>query len=364
MQEVEEVRITKNDESYSPAIAGAVAAAEAWLKAACAMAKRFPRDMDKVRDKILLECRRPDFARGRYNPETKRFEGGARYSKPVGNSKVKGFSVRFAEAAVQAMGHIHTNIQTLAETDEFRKIEVRVWDSQNMNSFADEATIPKTIERKSIPKERMGDVVRTRHNASGDILYIIRAEEGDLLNVVNAAKSKSFRNSGLRHVPGWLLAECERVIAETSGKEDSRDPEQAKREIFDAFSALGVSVEQIKEYLGHDAAKLEPKEMTELRELYTAIRDGETTMKSVFSAREESAKESNGKGTAGLKERLGVKTISEEQARVLTDAAATSGWKPLEFIAGLSKRFGVDVPGKLKDSQFQEAMTWVNGGTQ
>lgn len=352
MQEVEEVRITRNEESYSPAIAGAVAAAEAWLKAACAMAKRFPRDMDVVRQNILKECERPQFA------------AVAMYSKPVGNTKVTGLSIRFAEAMMQAMGHIHTTNQTLADTEEFRKIEIRVWDADRMNSHADEATVTKTIERKSVPKERMGEVVRTRHNASGDILYIIRAEEGDLLNTVNAAKSKSMRNAGLRLIPGWLLDECKQTILETMRKKDAKDPDKSKRELFDAFVDLGVTAAQIKQYLGHENSTLQPAELADLRLLYTAIKSGETTIHAVFAAREESAKESNGKGTAGLKERLGVKTISEEQARVLTDAAATSGWKPLEFIAGLSKRFGVDVPGKLKDSQFQEAMTWVNGGTQ
>lgn len=365
-QEVDsETRITKNEETYSPAIAGQVAAAEAWLKAACAMAKKFPRDIDMVRDNILRECRRPDFARGRYNEKTKKWEGGARYAKPVGGGNVTGFSVRFAEAAVQALGHIHTTNETLAENEDFRKIQVRVWDAQTMNSFADEATIPKTIERKFVPKERMGDVVRTRHNASGEILYVLRAEEPDMLNIANSGKSKSFRNSALRCIPGWLLAECEQVIKETVTKEDSKDPDATKRQIFDSFSGLGVNAETLKKYLGHDAAVLQPEELANLRDLYTAIRDGETTIQAVFAQREEAAKEKgeNGKGMAGLKDKLKPtdRELNKSEVQSLLGASERSGWRAIDFSRAVDKKFfcGID---ELKVSQLEEALNLANGG--
>lgn len=269
-----------------------VAAAEAEVKAQCAMAIKFPRDLDVVREKLLKECKRPSFAES------------SRYAKPIGNKKVTGFSVRFAEAAIAAMGHIHTTIKTLAETPEYRKIEIRVWDAQNMISYADEATVEKTIERHSIPKGQ--EYVRTRLNTSGDLLYIIRATEDDLLNKVNSAKSKSIRNSGLRMVPGWLLDECENAIAETSRKSDAADPDAAKKQIFDAFAQLGVSVDDIKKYLGHEAATLQPAELQGLRELFVAVRDGETTLAAIFRQREEESASAppSGKGTKALKEKL------------------------------------------------------------
>ncbi len=317
MSEIDtEVRLTKNEESYSPAIAGAIAAAEAWLKAVCAMAVKFPRDMDKVRQNILRECERPAFA------------ALAMYAKPVGGGKVTGLSIRFAEGMMQAMGHIHTTTQTLAETDEFRKIELRVWDAQTMNSHADEATIQKTIERKSVPKERMGEVLRQRHNASGEILYIIRAEEGDMLNQVNAAKSKSMRNAGLRLIPAWLLDECKQAIKDTMNKKDAKDPDKSKRELFDAFVDIGVTVEQIKRYLGHDNATLQPAELDDLRKLYTAIKTGETTMKAIFDVREESAKEPapDAKGTNGLKQRM----AATQQPLQPTEQASDDAQPPQE----------------------------------
>lgn len=283
------------DSSYTPSALAAMAEAEAWVKAVCAMAIRFPRDIDVVREKLLKECRRPSFAKT------------ARYSKPIGQSRVNGFSIRFAEQAVASMRHIHVSSRTLAEDEKSRKIEITVWDAQEMVSYADEVTISKTLERKSIPKGQ--EYVGTRLNTKGELLYIIPATEDDLLNKVNAAKSKSIRNSGLRLIPGWLLDECNHEVQKTLNAEDAKDPDKAKREILDAFAGIGVSAEVLKEYLGHDLTN-QPAEIQELRALYSAVRDGETTVGAILEARKsvpppaDAPTDSPKSGVAALKAKL------------------------------------------------------------
>ena len=351
-QEIEtEVRITKNEETYSPAIAGQVAAAEAWLKAACAMAVKFPRDIDKVRQNLLRECERPSFAKS------------ALYAKPIGGGKVTGLSIGFDEGAVAAMGHLHVTTTTLAENDEWRKIEVKVWDAQSMISYADEVTIQKTIERKSIQKGQ--EVIRTRPNSKGEINYIIRAEEADLLNTVNAAKSKSIRNSGLRCVPGWLLDECKKAVDETMHKADAQDPDKAKRELYDAFADIGVTVDHLKKYLKHENPTLQPAELQDLRKLYTAIKTGETTMQAIFEVREEAEKEKNGngKGMAGLKDKLGAndRVLNKSEVQSLLQASERSGWRSMDFSMAIDKKFGCSID-VLPVSKLDAALTLANGG--
>lgn len=333
-----------------------VAAAEAEVKAMCAMAIKYPRDLDVVRQKLLRECKRPSFAQS------------ALYAKPVGGGKVTGLSIRFAEAAIASMGHIHTSIKTLAESDEYRKIEIRVWDAQNMVSYADEATIEKTIERRSIAKGQ--EYVRMRVNKSGDPLYIIRATEDDLLNKVNSAKSKSIRNSGLRMVPGWLLDECKQTVSATTRNEDASDPDAAKRKIFDSFAEIGVSAEDIKKYVGHSAEKLEPAELDDLRQLFVAVRDGETTLRAIFKQREGEASEAgestSGKGTSALKDRLKQKSDPLIPAKLVKDigkASEDAGWTPMAFRGMLKEKFGIDNETQIKASQFDDVMRIVQGGT-
>lgn len=351
-----------SDVVYSPQTSALVAQADAEIRAMCAMAVKFPRDLDKVREKILRECKRPSFA------------ATAMYAKPIGGIKVTGLSVRFAEAAIGAMQHIHVTTRTLAETNEWRKIEARVWDAQNMTSYADESTIEKTIERKSIPKGQQ--YLKTRVNRQGELLYIIPATEDDLLNKVNSAKSKSIRNSGLRLIPGWLLDECKGMIATTMRNADAADPDTAKRQLFDAFSEHGVTVEQLKRYIGHEAEKLEPAELDDLRKVYVAIRDGETTMKAIMEQREgESGGSPSGdnketlKGTESLKQRLQAKgnpqtaadnnpsrLITESECKRMLDLAEIRGWKGKPLAEMLKGSYGVTRIQDLTLAQYNDFM--------
>ena len=245
---------------------------QAEIQAACVMAERNPRDWDVVREKILKECKRSSFA------------AVARYKIP---NRGEGFTIRFAEAAMQASKHIHVAMRTIWEDDEIRKLLVKVWDAQEMVSFTDEITIEKTIERRSIDKSQ--EVIRTRKNKAGDLLYVIAANEDELLNKVNAAKSKSMRTNGLRLIPGWILDEALHAVRDTQELADKQNPDAAKQKLLDAFGELGVNVASLKKFIGHDAMTLTPKELQELRALYASIHDGETTMHAVLEDIEKEA---------------------------------------------------------------------------
>lgn len=238
---------------------------QAEIQAACIMAERNPRDWDVVRERLLKECKRSSFA------------AVARYKIP---NRGEGFTIRFAEAAIQASKHIHVTTRTIWEDEEVRKLLVKVWDAQEMVSFTDEITIEKTVERRSIDKSQ--EVIRTRKNKAGDLLYVISATEDDLLNKVNSAKSKSMRTSGLRLIPGWIQDQALQAIKATMRAEDEANPDAAKQKLFDSFGDLGVHVEQLKTFLGHDAQTLTPRELQELRALFASIHDGETTMHAVL----------------------------------------------------------------------------------
>ena len=97
---------------------------------------------------------------------------------------------------------------------------------------------------------------------------------------------RSIRTLGLRLIPGDLLDEAMDAVAETLRNRDAQDPDAAKRRLFDAFSTMGVSAEQLKEYLGHKADVLNPKELADLRGLFAALRDGETTWREIMDARQ------------------------------------------------------------------------------
>lgn len=253
----------------------AVAAAEqarAVVEARSIMALRRPRDLDQARVKLLKDACRPAFA------------AVAVYRRPVGDGKAaEGPSIRFAEAAMRAMGNIYVEAPTVYDDDAQRIIRVSASDLESNVTFSKDVTLKKTMERKTL---KDGDTpISARTNSQGRTTYLLPATE-DALRVKEAAEvSKAVRTLILRLVPGDLVDEALRQVRSTLADKDARDPDGARKDIADAFADLGVMPAALKEYLGHDLATCSPAELADLRGVYAAIRDGESTWHEVLSNR-------------------------------------------------------------------------------
>lgn len=296
----------------------AVAAqAKALVEARYIMAIRRPRDMDVVREKMLKECARPSFA------------AVARYTKPIGKDKTKwptGPSIRFAEAAVRNMTNITVETMTVYDDREKRIVRVMVTDLEANVPYSQDITIAKTIERR---QKKDGDtVISTRTNSYGDTVYILEGTDDDIINKQQALISKAVRTLGLRLIPGDIVDECMDQVLVTQANADAQDPDAAKRKLFDAFGLLGVRAEQIKEYLGHDAETLSPKEVAELRGLYAAIRDGESSWRDVMDARTAEKADKNASLDAVRQATAAKKTATKAPAPAAAPAAAPAPAEP------------------------------------
>lgn len=248
------------------ATAAFAAQQKALVESRYIIALQRPRDWDLVRSKMIKDAKRPSFA------------AVARYHKPIGKG-VEGPSIRFVEAALRNMGNLITETNTLFDDAEKRIVRVTVTDFESNVIYSQDVTITKTVERKSL---KQGDTpISSRLNSYGQMTYLLPATDDDILNKQNALISKAVRTLGLRVIPGDLVDEAMRVVLDTQSKEDARDPDTAKRNLLDSFASVGVSATHIKEYLGHNADSLTPKELTELRAIYAAIKEGETTWKAI-----------------------------------------------------------------------------------
>lgn len=255
------------------ATAAAAAQAKALVEARFIVALRRPRDFDVARERLLKDCRRPSFA------------AGARYVKPIGRDRSKwptGPSIRFAEAAIRAMTNIAVDTMSVYDDREKRIVRVTVTDLEANATYSLDVTVTKAVERKHV---KDGDVVlRTRTNSYGEPVHLIEATDDDILNKQAALISKAIRTLGLRLIPGDLIDECMDLVVETQRNEDARDPDAARRALFDGFAELGVGAEALKGLLGHGGETLTPAERDTLKGIYRALRDGETTWREVMEA--------------------------------------------------------------------------------
>lgn len=252
------------------------AQAKALVEARFTIAVRQPRDLEVVRQRMIRECERPSFA------------AVAIYSKPIGPQnirnpkKLQGPSIRFAEACLQAMGNLAIETPAIYDDPDKRILRVSVSDMETNVTHSKDVTVHKVVERRQV--QEGDEVIRTRKNSFGDTLFIRRASDDEILNQENALVSKALRTTGLRLVPGWLIDECLAEVRATQKKTDAQDPDAARRKLYDAFGEVGVSVKHIVDWLGH-AGDLQPAELEELRGIYTAIRDGDTTWREVMDAK-------------------------------------------------------------------------------
>jgi hypothetical protein len=264
-------QLATTSETASTAVA---AQAKALVEARYTVAIRRPRDIDAVRASLMKDCQRPSFA------------AVAIYNKPVGKG-IKGPSIRFAEAALRAMTNITVETATVYDDREKRIVRVTVTDLEANLPYSLDVTIEKTIERHKIKE---GDVViRSRQNSYGDTVHLLEAGEDDILNKQNA------------------------LISKAMAKEDAVDPDAAKRRLFDAFSEFGVNIVDIKKFLGHDGAKLSPKEYADLRGYYAALKEGETTWREIMDSLAAGAGDEKPAAARPSKLRDAVKPAAGEQ---------------------------------------------------
>jgi hypothetical protein len=284
-------------ETASVAVA---AQARAAVEARFVMAIRRPRDWDQVRVSLLKECSRPGFA------------ATARYHKPIGKG-VEGPSIRFAEAALRCMTNVLPEVQALYDDATKRIVRVSVTDLEANVCYATDVVLEKTVERSSLKDGQQA--LGSRINSYGQKVYLVGATEDEISNKVAALISKSIRQNGLRLLPGDILEECMDRVVEVLEKKDAADPDAARKKLADGFAQLGVSPSGLKDYLGHELGACSPAELTELRALWTAIRDGETTWSATIEVRQAdralnaqpnatAATTEPAKGIASLKDRL------------------------------------------------------------
>lgn len=260
--------ITRANETASTAVA---AQARAQIEARYIVAMRNPRDWDNVRMRLLKECMRPGFAKV------------ARYSKPVAGSKIEGPSIRFAEAAIRCMGNIAPETMVIWDDDDKRIIRVSVTDIENNLPYAADVVISKTVERRFLQDGQVA--LSSRMNSQGKLTYTVRATEDDLLNKQNAQVSKALRTLALRILPGDILEESMNKVMEVQRNEDAKDPDAARKGILDAFAKMNVMPSQLAEYLGHGTDQLVPAELIDLRAIYAALSDGDTTWAALMASK-------------------------------------------------------------------------------
>lgn len=331
------------------------AQAKALVNARYQIALLKPRDWDQVRQKLLRDCERP------------RFAAAAVYSKPVGGGKfATGLSIRFAESAIRAMTNLQPEHLVLYDDEDQRITRIALTDIEANVCYSKDVVLEKTVERRELKPGQTA--FSQRINSYGKPVYLVRATEDDLLTKEAAFASKVMRQHALRLLPADIQEECEEKVRSINAAKIKADPLAEKKKIIDSFEQIGIPVTELKKFLGVESLdRLEPRQIGSLREVFQAIRDGETSWRDVMDQREQ-VRGTTTPASGPVPISTPVALISQDQAREFglawrgrlgkDDPAKEAKQKYLVEV------IGVDSPLKIPADRFEEAMAWAKGSAE
>ena len=275
--------IERSSETASSAVA---ARARAEVEARFVVADRRPRDIERFRVRLLKECKRTGFAEL------------AEYERPVGKEKnrvtgaweqkiARGPTIRLIETAIQHYGNAVAEAPVVFEGDEFRIVRAQMCDLETNTTWTQDVVIPKRVEKRGFggkpPEGR--EIVGQRINSGGDTTYLVSATDDEVNVKQSALISKAQRKNAERLLPSDIiheaLAECRKTLAAADGQ----DPDAAKRKVIDAFATVNVDPASLAEYCGKPLDRMQPGDVTELRRVFTSIREGESTWEQAMEAK-------------------------------------------------------------------------------
>jgi hypothetical protein len=310
--------------SAEVATSAMVAQAQAEVNAMYIVAMRQPRSEADARIKLLNACERPGLA------------AVAIYRKPVGKKKneetgkweqayAEGLSVRFAEEAARAWKNIRVSSAIVSDDDQRRILRVTAVDLESNFAKSVDIMIEKVVEKRQL---RDGSPpLRVRQNSFGDTVYLYPATEAEVLVKSNAEKSKAEREVILKLVPGDILDEARARIYATRANEDAKDPEAAKKAMCDAFAAIGVKPSMLEEYLGHPLDASTAAEVLELKAVYVALKDHDTSWTEVLGDRMNADGPKPNAKVEAAKAKVQEKLKNKREAKA-APAAAPEGREP------------------------------------
>jgi len=223
--------------------------AVAEVQSAMTIAKKFPRDEKSAFVRVMTACSRKSLAEA------------AIYEYPRGGEKVRGPSIRLAEAVAQAWGNVATGIVEL--------------DRREGESLALAYCVDlETNYRKDITFT----VPHVRDTKGGGKAL---TETRDIYELVANMGSRRLRNCIMAVIPGDIFDEAEAKCMETLTKDQAPRADRI-RLMLSAFAEVGVTTDMIAKRFGCNTDALSDSQLVQLRGIYQSLKDGMGSIKDFF----------------------------------------------------------------------------------
>ena len=224
--------------------------AVAEVQASMMLARKFPRDMAQVADRIIIACQRPKLAEQ------------ALYAYAKDGSEVTGPSVRLAEAIVQIYGNAQFGVRELSQQNGESTVESYAWDLES------NVRQTKTFQ---VPHMRY---TKTKGNTK-------LVDPRDIYEHVASQGARRMRACILGIIPGDIVESAVNQCEETLKASADTSPEAIKKMIT-AFEEFHVTREMIEKRLQRKVESITAAQMVALRKVYNSLKDGMSNISNWF----------------------------------------------------------------------------------
>jgi hypothetical protein len=291
-----------------------------------ATAKRYPRDIHKVKQGMI--------SMATLDRETAQ---DCFYSLPRGGRTIQGPGVRLAEIAIYQFGNIRVQTRILEVIADGPTPHVTV-----QGVCADlERNVAASIEkrRRIVGKKAKGGII----------------DEDDINLAVNSCAAIAFRDAAFKIIPGALVKpafDAARRVAIG----DAKTLVDLRTEAMSRFAKMAVDEARVLRLLGRSAVEaVDLNDLETLFGLFTAIRDGQTTIDEAFPVAVSPA---DGKTRSQqMAERLGKSTQESPSA----DAPPADVPGHDELVAAIRPLYQAAKPSKIAKAMDAVGIAWQDG---
>lgn len=246
--------------SENAIVAAAAERSRAEVESALIVAKRFPRREADASARILEMCERESFANVGV------------YSYPRGGGTVEGPSVNLARQAERLWGNIMSGFEVLAMDDEYIHLRGYAMDLETNTRKIQEHRFTRKIQRKD--------------KRSGETKWIEITDERELRELIGRQGSILERNCILRLLPADLVDDakerCKRTMRKAAAGDLTKSRAETIRGVVFGFRSFGVDVDMLEKKLGHSVDLINEEELTGLRKIHNALKDGQAKRTDFF----------------------------------------------------------------------------------
>lgn len=244
------------------------------VQASLVIAKRFPRDVTQAMNRLNAACDQLSVAES------------AEYTYNRGGSAVRGASIRLAEVMLQCWGNVDSAVRELTRSVDARgvpysEVEVFTWDKET-----------------NVKDSKQFQVTHVRHTRSGSTTL---TDSRDVYEHIANQAARRKRSTILAIIPQYVQdAAVERCRATV--KEHIKINADTVTALVKSFAEYKVKKGHIEAFLDHPLTvqDLTRDEYLNLRNIYTAIRDGMQKPADFFEAIADEQKKADEDMTGAL----------------------------------------------------------------